>query len=324
MQYSNTQIELEDIITRVDHFIENLPEPLKSMGEQFAVSGYPYRKAFVDNDWAFPGLHLPFWITKRYTRISATSSSTMNSTREIVYAALLGYLYIRIQDDVYDYKEGNDSSWLLLANEFIRECFRIYHNLFPAESSFWSYFHKQWLDFSQATAWEIKTCRGNLNLLTDSELLMIGKKLSFAKVPVTAVALKAHREKDLTLLFKIVDLLATSSQLLNDFGSLDRDLVTNHFTYPLSSALESVDTKNDNALKEVIFERLLKKNSMENLFNNIINLDNQILKLLTEFPLPELSEFLLKRLEMVKEDFKLFRRIKLEALFSKRVEVGCK
>lgn len=295
--------EVEEIITSVDNFINNLPEPLKGMGQDFSKNGFSCREAFIKNDMAFPGLHLPIWLSEKY------GTHDRKLTREIVKGALLGYLYIRIQDDVYDHKEGNDSNWLLVANEFIREFFKVYYDIFPPKSIFWNYFNKAWLDFSQATAWEIRTCRGILNNYSVNELLNVGKKLSFAKVPVTAVGLMADKEKDLPIMFKIVDLLATSSQLLNDFASLLGDLKTNHFTYPLSCALTNSE---DN-----LFECLLQKDSIEQLFKKVIDLDQEILLLLSQFPLEPLSVFIRERINKVEDMRRRYFEIKINALMNR-------
>lgn len=292
--------EVEQVIASVEDFIDKLPEPLRSMGQDFTKNGFSCRDAFIKNDMAFPGLHIPFWLAERYSR------PQIDVTREIVRATLFGYLYIRIQDDVYDFKKGNNASWLLVANEFINECYTIYHRLFPPESSFWNYFRSAWLSFSKATAWEIVECRGKLNPLNDEELSIVGEKLSFAKVPVAAVLLKAGQGQDIPIAFKIVDLLATSSQLLNDFGSIDHDLETGHFTYPLSNAL---DKDGDD-----LFENLLRKNSVESLFDKVNQLDRDTLILLEGFKLPQLSDFLKRRILSVEDMKRQFLTIKLKAL----------
>ena len=307
------QKEIAAIIARLDHWIEEWPEPLKSMSQAFAEKGYPYRTAFINNKIGFPGLYLPFWITLRYQ--NPIASQNLMSLRASVYAALLGYLYIRIQDDIYDEKEGTDRSWLLVANEFIRESFGIYHQLFPANSEFWHYFQQAWHDFSQATAWEIKTCRGKMHVLQEKDLLQVGQKLAFAKVPIAAIVLLLGQEQDLPQLFKIVDLLAVSSQLINDFFSMEGDLKTQHFTYPLTTTLAE---KENPPLSQPfsLFAKLLEKNSIEGLLDYIINLDEEILFLLREDSLEWLENFLAHRITLVKEWRHLYMELKFKALLN--------
>ncbi|MBI1870746.1 MAG: class 1 isoprenoid biosynthesis enzyme [Chlamydiae bacterium] len=306
--------EVEEIVHQIDAFIGHLPEPLKSLGGEFASTGYPYRTAFLNNDLAFPGLLLPFWVAQKYETHVPDPVLFLERVQKIVRAALLGYLYIRIQDDIYDHKEGHNPVMLLLANEFIRECFQIDYELFPAHSNFWRYFRTAWLDFSQATAWEIKNCRGKIRPLVADELLMEGKKLAFAKVPVAAVLLMANQEQDLPCLSRIIDLLATSSQLLNDFGSLERDLKTQHFTHPLSQSLEFEDANSSANLGDVFFERLLRKTSLEDLFQKVVELDDRVLRLLESFSLPSLVLFLEGRTREVKEIRERYLKLKLQSL----------
>ncbi len=301
--------EVLALVRRVDLFAQGLPEPLCAMGEEFAERGFPYRKMFVANDLAFPGLHLPFWVASRYHQ-----PRLLDATRQAAQAALFGYLYIRIQDDIYDRKEGNDPSTLLLANEFVEEMYRILRGLFPHDASFWKIFQSVWRDFSVATAWEIKECRHRLHAISDADLNNVGRKLSFAKVPLASVLICAGRRQDMDKCFAIVDRLTTSSQLLNDFASLERDLATRHFTYPLAGALEQGDLGQSQELSSVMFERFLRTGSLESLFDKVIAIDQAILGLLAEFPVPQLQKFLQKRLALVEEQRRRYIRLKLEVL----------
>ena len=313
MQANRFDDEIKGIVADVDTFIDSLPEPLRGMGQEFAWEGYPYRQAFVGNDMAFPGLYLPFWIAD-CCRDSADFSMLLDHARKIVLGALLGYLYIRIQDDVYDHKDGNNPASLLLANEFIRRMYDLYHDLFPADSAFWVWFRRFWQEFSQATAWEIKTCRDQIRPLTQEELDIVGRKLSFAKVPVAAVLLKAGRVDDLPAVSTIVDMLATSSQLLNDFASLERDLGTRHFTYPLSAALHPGDVHQRRDLDQLLFQRMLQTESLEQLFDRTLALDKEVLERLEGFPIPHLDIFVRSRIALVDQMRQRYLKIKFEAL----------
>ncbi|MDP3980287.1 MAG: class 1 isoprenoid biosynthesis enzyme, partial [Chlamydiota bacterium] len=310
----NMTHEVKVAVQRVDGFIHALPQPLCSMGEAFAAQGFPYRTIFIENDLAFPGLYLPYWIAEYSNRGRDFDKTMMDYIRECTYAALVGYLYIRIQDDIYDHKDDNDPSWLLIANEFIRECFDVYRNLFPSNAVFWNYFRQVWLDFSQATAWEIKTCRNHVHPLKDIELLLVGKKLSFAKVPITAILLIEDHETDLPIVFEIIDLLATSSQLLNDLWSLERDYKTKHYTFPLSSLLDPHDKIEDTISQNVVFEKLLQKKSIEDLFNHVLMLDRKVMMLLETYPVVDLALFIEKRIGLVENLKRQYLRMKLDAL----------
>lgn len=316
MSQLDAEKEVEGIIDHIDDWISSLPPSLLHLARRYQEEGFPYRSAFLKNSLAFPGLHLPFWLAQKYMRLGKASQDLLWISQASVRAALFGYLYIRIQDDVYDHKEGYDPVFLLLANETIQECIEIYRNLFPGKAKFWSYYRKIWRDFSEATAWEIENFRGSLRIFEETVLPLVGQKLSFAKIPVLAVALKAGHAKDIHILFKIVDLLSTSSQLLNDFGSLERDLKTSHFTYPLSQSLRAEDVNLKENLGETMFERFLQKSSIETLFDQVLQMDQQVLEILKKFPMETLCLFIENRVKEVKEMRDRYLRIKLQSLLA--------
>jgi hypothetical protein len=305
--------ETNFLVSRVDVFINALPEPLGSMGRRFATELFPYRTIFINNVWGFPGLQLPFWIADCYIQRHRLPEGFLDVARDSAQAALFGYLYIRIQDDLYDFEEGSDPSMLLLGNQLMGECFRIFRRL-SGGPAFWDVFDRLWLDFSQATAWEIAARRDHWKPFSEEEILLAGKKLSFAKAPVAIVALQAGGEGDLPVLFQMMDRLAASSQLLNNLEGLRKDLRIGGFTYPLSRIMNEEDIAAGGDLVQAAFGRLLKNSSLEDLMDRALDLDDQALEMARKFPVPPLADFIKRRRERVGEARRRYLEIKLESL----------
>ncbi|MBI3990413.1 MAG: class 1 isoprenoid biosynthesis enzyme [candidate division NC10 bacterium] len=227
----------ERVWERVERFCERLPEPL--LGQWCHLKGYLATfsesrdpREFFHHPHAFPSLLLPFWVG---TGIGFRPED--ETVEEIIKATLLNYFYLRIQDNVMDEPDRFDATLLLLGNEVLHECYRVYHSTFPAGSPFWDHYTRLWQDFSRATLWEKQEHWRRFAPFTETDVELLGKKFVPIAIPCVAFALLQNRPEAIASLERMVQYLGVGIQLVNDLTDMQEDLQRQDYTYLLTQLL---------------------------------------------------------------------------------------
>jgi len=230
---------LKSVALAYSRLARSLPEPLGSQAKSLTKALAPGCRnlvAYYGAREAYPLLRFPLWLEDKYVR-EGLISYRKGWGAKTATAALFGYLYIRIQDNVLDEPDQFDSAYLLLSNEFIREFFGIYHGLFPPGSPFWGYMLGFWRGTSNNTLWERNACVGRLTGFRVGDLAKIGGKLDGAKTSIASLCILADRENDIEQLTRVMDCINISSQLHNDVVSFVKDLKNRYFTSVIINTL---------------------------------------------------------------------------------------
>jgi hypothetical protein len=241
-----------------EEFVKGMPEPLIGQARALAKVLAPGSKDLVEHygaKEAYPLLRVPLWLEDRYVSRGVLTGSEGYGTSS-AYASLLGYLYIRIQDNVLDEPEQFDSAYLLLGNEYVREFFSTYHALFAHGSPFWGYMKKYWLATTNNTLWERLVCGGKIKEFDGGDLARAGGKLDGGKVAIASMCILAGREPDIARYGPVMDDLNIASQLHNDAVSVVKDQKHDYFTCLIASTVGSGEGAE--AGRDILWEASIK------------------------------------------------------------------
>ncbi len=314
-----TELEkrLSSVGRRYSRLVRELPEPLRSKADSLKGALAPDARNLIEYygaRQAYPLLRFPLWLEDKYARDGRINARKGYGAKTAA-AALFGYLYIRIQDNVLDEPDQFDSAYLLLSNEFVREFFEIYHGLFLPESSFWRYMREYWRGTSNNTLWERNACVGRLTSFRVGDLARIGGKLDGAKVSIASICLLADREADIPLLCRVMDCVNISSQLHNDVVSFVKDLKNKYFTSVIINTLgESESAARPDEIFRKAVVRALTGNHLESALTRARQYNERARGLMGPGELPGLDEYVRLKNEHLEEIGEELSQLKNEIL----------
>lgn len=214
-----------------------LPSPLDALARRFLArisEGDKGHRGYFSSRLAPPLVFLPLWLRERFRREQSASVLSDEVTVRLVAAAMWGYLYIRIQDDLLD-EAHPDRSHTLLGNVCGLEMARLLESLVGGLAAFRAAFERAWLDFTRWTLAEHEQLLSDAPY-DDASFEHHARKVAFARVPALALcALAGHSELEPTV-ETLVDQLGVAYGLTNDVVGWRRDLSNGHRTYLLARA----------------------------------------------------------------------------------------
>jgi hypothetical protein len=277
----------QEISRRIAAFPERLDEPLRSLARPLA-DRYP-AEAWT-HPYSFPLAYLPLWLLARGGRLGG--NALLEPAASYGYATNCGYLYIRLQDDVYDEPgQPRDARMLLVANELILECLGGFARWFPFDSPFWRRFRAYWEEFSQATLWEMEHHVGRHEPFYRDDVIRQGRKLSLAKAPCAAAAHDLGCEARLPEIEAAIDCLQAANQLANDIAGLVRDIDAGNVTYPLTLATGPDFDWSAPGRRALAIEAVVQSSAIETTFDLAMDLHDQSLGRMGDLASPHYDEF---------------------------------
>jgi hypothetical protein len=173
---------------------------------------------------AFPMLSLPWWMEESF---GGGVDETFQL--DLAYSSVSGYYFVRLIDDAMD--GGSPPSDVLpAAIVFHTEFFRTYRALFPSDHHFWHALERFSYDSAETASADARLSAVDLN---DFERIS-SRKVSGAKIPLAAVALRHGRDDVLGDWLAFVDLLGRWHQMRNDVLGWITDREKGRATYFLS------------------------------------------------------------------------------------------
>lgn len=232
--------------------LTTLPPPLDALARRFLArisEGDKGHRGYFASRLAPPLVFLPLWLRERFRREPSASVPSQEVTVRLVAAAMWGYLYIRIQDDLLD-EAHPDRSQTLLGNVCGWEMARLLESLVGDSAAFRAAFERSWLDFTRWTLAEHE------QLLSDApydeeRFEHHARKVAFARVPALALCLLAGRGELTPTVETLVDQLGVAYGLTNDVVGWRRDLSNGHRTFLLARAGFRRGEPLDDALRTV-------------------------------------------------------------------------
>jgi hypothetical protein len=217
--------------------LTSLPPPLDALARRFLArisEGENGHRGYFSSRLAPPLVFLPLWLRERFRREHPDSAPSHALTVRLVAAAMWGYLYIRIQDDLLD-EAHPDRSQTLLGNVCGWEMARLLESLAGNSATFRAAFERAWLDFTRWTLAEHEQLLSDAPY-SDEHFEHHARKVAFARVPVLALCALAGREELAPTVETLVDQLGVAYGLTNDVVGWQRDLSNSHRTYLLARA----------------------------------------------------------------------------------------
>ncbi|QSQ19097.1 hypothetical protein JY651_27520 [Pyxidicoccus parkwayensis] len=217
--------------------LSTLASPLDALARRFLAriaNGAQGHRGYFSSRLAPPLVFLPLWLRERFRREQPDSVPSEEVTARLVAAAMWGYLYIRIQDDLLD-EAHPDRSQTLLGNVCGWEMARLLESLVGDSPAFRAAFERSWLDFTRWTLAEHEQLLSDAPY-DDEVFEQHARKVAFARVPALALCVLAgHGELEPTI-ETLVDQLGVAYGLTNDVVGWRRDLANGHRTYLLARA----------------------------------------------------------------------------------------
>jgi hypothetical protein len=222
-----------------------LPTPLDELGTRFLASignGVGGHRLYFSTPLSPPLLYMPLWLADGLRERGRLPSGAEEALVKIVAGTMLGYFYIRIQDDAIDEPTRADAELLLLGNALFTGMVRMYRDALPdRDAPFLEAFDRAWSDFSRLTLAEQRAVRG-ADPYPAALFEEHADKVAFARVPMLAVAAIAGTLDFEASITSLVRRLGVAYGLTNDAFGWPRDLAAGQRTYLLAAAgLERAD-----------------------------------------------------------------------------------
>lgn len=227
----------------VDAFFRNLPAALRTLAWHFSQRMARETSLTGEFSDAFTApqiariLYLPLWHIDAALKHGADVPDAEAFQQDMGVSVFMGFCALRIQDDVIDGDRPNARmDELLLASQFTNVFIGRLHRRFPAESPFWTYYHRFWDEYTAAVALDRERDQGGIPRIDDATLLQIGHNTALLKIYPVACALWLGKSEDIDRIIGMMDDFNTGIQITNDIQSLKRDLAARHYTVPIARA----------------------------------------------------------------------------------------
>ena len=328
---------LRGVEERFDALRRGLSPALREIASEFFAQ---YNFDIWHHPFAFPIALLPAWLARA---AGWWSELARERVADYAFGACAGYLYIRIQDDIYDEPEPVAPQRLLLGNILVSEGQAAFARYLGQEGRFWALARGAWREWTEATAQELVSgvrplgspppqqlgeVRGlsaeEIFARVDPAVLNGGRKLSLVKIPCFAVALEAKFETQIAALDAGLTLLQAGNQLINDFCSLERDLRAGFINFILSCALPpDFDIRAEDRVRQG-FAHLARSDAPSRALQLAGELHEAAAAILGDLGQPWLGQFVTARLRLVEEMQNEFSAMRLGAILGSQGDAICR
>jgi hypothetical protein len=192
---------------------------------------------YFSHPMALPVLELPGWAAEHAGRRGAAVNP--ETTMDLVEAAAVGYLHVRIEDDWFDEGIGEPGAAMMLSNAlFVRHqglLARTIPRTIPgatAERGFWDLFEEVWLGYGEAMLLERRLHKGEgvRDAAAFQRVLARSRPLI---LPAAAALFAADRAQDLGAVERICAPLLAGHQLFADLLHAEKDRALGSMTHVL-------------------------------------------------------------------------------------------
>lgn len=237
--YVNNQLYIDAAWSLCEDRWSRLRQPISQLAQRFlsrVAEGGSSHRAYFSNPLAPPLLYMPQWLFESLYPDKQAQIQLAPRLVDILAGTLLGYIGIRIQDDILDERGGADPQMLLFGNTCFSGMVAFYSQaLEKPGSSFWSIFDRDFVDFSCFTLAERETILQGETYLQET-FDQHAEKVAFARTPLLAVASLAERLDLDPLIRTLIHQLGIAYGLVNDVVGWPRDLRAGQRTWLLASA----------------------------------------------------------------------------------------
>lgn len=215
--------DLEKVFAECSDIISGFPPPLNQTGRLYMQKFDVFEQGSAKNYICYL---LPFWMQD-------LTSLSPEIYRKLSVANIFGMLYFFIQDDIMDTpaEHAEPGMWkkqLALANLLYGQFIRIYQELFPSDSPFWSCLRDYVRDWAEGVVHESEHDDFR------SDPLGIAKKAAPVKLGSTAALLLSGNSGLIPTVSRLMDYVLLTLQMMDDWADWEQDLQDGSYNCLLS------------------------------------------------------------------------------------------
>lgn len=187
-------------------------------------------QGYFSDPMALPVLELPKWAAAHVLRQGLALAPTM--VTNLVEAAAVGYLHIRVQDDWFDEAVGKPDVVMMLSDALFTRAQVLLAREISRQSAFWDLYEEVQLGYAEAMLLE----RRLQNSEEPYDAAALQKVLARSRplmLPPAATLFAADRAADVEALDQFSAALVTAHQLFADLLDAEKDRANGNMTYVL-------------------------------------------------------------------------------------------
>ncbi|MDC0683261.1 geranylgeranyl pyrophosphate synthase [Sorangium atrum] len=230
-----------EVLRRLASFRARLGSGLGALFDELAArlrlfEGEP-GDGYFSHPTALPVLELPLWVATRPggppLARDAGSPALPPLAVDLAEAAAVGYLHVRIEDDLLDEGVGEPAATVLLSGALFARHQTLLARVLPGGSAFWGLFEEVWLGYGEAMLLERRLHRGAgpQDGATFRRVLARSRPLV---LPAAAALFALSQAEHLAALEEFVSALVAAHQLFADLLHAEKDRDFGNTTYVLS------------------------------------------------------------------------------------------
>lgn len=216
-----------EVFERIDTWAAELPPPLdRAWLELRARLRLDEGRGYFLHPLALPVLQLPAWLARSHPAVAARGEEAVLDAAE---AAAVGYLHVRIQDDLQDEGIGGGAEQRMLSEALATRHHRLALGLGGSSAAYCRLHEARWLGYAGAMALEA-SLDAPLDQLDPALFDRLLQRTGPLVLPPAALAAPAWPDA-LAPLDRLVAHLARSHQLFTDAVDVEKDLCSGNPTW---------------------------------------------------------------------------------------------
>ncbi|WP_437511747.1 geranylgeranyl pyrophosphate synthase [Sorangium sp. So ce1099] len=239
-----------EVLQRLASFRGRLGSELGALFDELAarlrlLDGAP-GEGYFSHPTALPVLELPLWVA---TRFGAPGPSLDEGSRglpplavELAEAAAVGYLHVRIEDDLLDEGLGDPGAAVLLSGALFARHQALLARSLARGSAFWGLFEEVWLGYGEAMLLERRLHQGGGPRDAAAFRRVLARTRPLV-LPAAAALFALSRPEHVADLEAFVAALAAAHQLFVDLLHAEKDRALGNMTYVLSRLGAQVEAR---------------------------------------------------------------------------------
>jgi hypothetical protein len=248
-----------EALRRLSAFRERLRPELgaafDALAERLELFREKGREGYFSHPMALPVLEFPQWAAARARHQGIVIGPEAEAN--LVEAAAVGYLHVRVQDDWFDEAVGEPGTTMLLADAFFTRHHALLAHEVPGTSPFWKLFEEVWLGYGDAMLLERRLHRGDEPYDTAAFRNVLARSRPLVLSPAAVLfAAGQPDDEDLTILEEFSAALVAAHQLFADLLDAEKDRSNQNRTYVLFCLRDLAGGSNEaEALHIAMFSR---------------------------------------------------------------------
>ncbi|TNJ68154.1 hypothetical protein FE784_00365 [Paenibacillus hemerocallicola] len=202
------EADLIDVFTEAENRVGAFPAPFNEIGIEYLHRFHPFREGSSKNYICYL---LPFWLKH-------IALERDEACKRMALSNIFVMLHFFIQDDLMDEPPAKWKTQLALDHLIQLQYMELYRPLFPAESSFWTYFGQY------VTEWATSVSDENERDAFFIQPTQIAHKASPVKLASTGLLLLSGREELVPEMSGLIDQVLITLQMADDRADWREDL----------------------------------------------------------------------------------------------------